>query len=90
MSFEDDFPSLMKFYLESEKVAWDRMSPHQEFQRKLSGLKEQIKLHCLDKQRVREAIEKPITIHGARQTGKTFMRMLLFKEQMRIKKELGL
>lgn len=58
MTLEEQFPSLQYLIKESEKIAWDRMTSHQEFQKKLQDLKEGIMNHCLDKQRVREAIEE--------------------------------
>ena len=46
MSFEEDFPSLMKQLIRDDRV--------------ICILKQEVERHCIDKQKVREAIEKKI------------------------------
>jgi len=81
MSFEEEFPNLIAYDIKVVPVFTDeqRVVPINFIQH-----------HCLDKNKVREALDKVLMTQHPRQTGKTMTQMLLLDIKVKIIKELKL
>lgn len=90
MTFEEEFPSL------KGKEACVEFENGDEYET-LSIWKSDIQKYCLDKQRVREAIDKVFVIPSpedsrqiSRQIGKSMTVVWMIEQNLQLKKELGL